>query len=49
MRNFNDGGMSCWSFGDLENVAGLQLMINEIMVAELNDLRRVGIKYFINK
>jgi hypothetical protein len=49
MRNFNDGGMSCWSFGDLENVAGLQLMINEIMVAELNDLKRVGNKYFINK
>ena len=49
MRNFNDGGMTCWSFGDLENIAGLQLMINEIMVAELNDLKRVGNKYFINK
>jgi len=49
MRNFNDGGMSCWSFGDLENVAGLQLMINEIMVSEINDLKRVGNKYFINK
>lgn len=49
MRNFNDGGNSFWSFGDLENVAGLQLMINEIMVAELSDLKRVGNKYFINK
>lgn len=49
MRNFNDGGMSVWSFGDLENIAGLQLMINEIMVAELNDLKRVGNKYFVNK
>jgi len=49
MRNFNDGGMTCWSFGDLENIAGLQLMINEIMVAELNDLKRVGNKYFVNK
>ena len=49
MRNFNDGGMTVWSFGDLENIAGLQLMINEIMVAELNDLKRVGNKYFINK
>lgn len=49
MRNFNDGGNSFWSFGDLENVAGLQLMINEIMVAELGDLKRVGNKYFINK
>lgn len=49
MRNYSDGGMNCWSFGDLENIAGIQLMINEIMVAELNDLKRVGNKYFINK
>jgi hypothetical protein len=48
MRNFNDGGSSFWSFGDVENVAGLQLMINEIMVSELSDLKRVGNKYFIN-
>lgn len=49
MRNFNDGGQSFWSFGDVENVAGLQLMVNEIMVAEINDLKRVGNKYFVNK
>lgn len=49
MRNFNDGGNSFWCFGDLENIAGIQLMINEIMVAELNDLKRVGNKYFINR
>jgi hypothetical protein len=49
MRNFSDGGSTCWSFGDVENVAGIQLMINEIMVAEINDLKRVGNKYFINK
>lgn len=49
MRNFNDGGGTFWSFGDVENVAGLQLMVNEIMVAEINDLKRVGNKYFVNK
>lgn len=49
MRNYSDGGSSFWGFGDVENVAGLQLMINEIMVAEINDLKRVGNKYFINK
>lgn len=49
MRNFNDGGSSFWSFGDVENVAGLQLMTNEIMVAELSDLKRVGNKYFVNR
>jgi hypothetical protein len=49
MRNYSDGGSTFWAFGDIENVAGLQLMINEIMVAEINDLKRVGNKYFINK
>ncbi len=49
MRNFSDGGSTCWSFGDVENIAGIQLMVNEIMVAEINDLKRVGNKYFINK
>lgn len=49
MRNFNDGGNSFWSFGDVENVAGLQLMTNEIVVSELSDLKRVGNKYFINR
>ena len=49
LRNFNDGGSRIWSFGDLENVAGIQLMINEIMQTELNNLKRVGNKYFMNK
>jgi len=49
MRNFSDGGSTFWAFGDLENIAGIQLMINEIMHAELNDLKRVGNKYFINR
>ncbi len=49
MRNYSDGGSTAWGFGDVENVAGIQLMVNEIMVAEINDLKRVGNKYFINK
>ena len=49
MRNFSDGGNTIWAFGDMENIAGIQLMINEIMHSELNDLKRVGNKYFINK
>jgi hypothetical protein len=49
MRNFSDGGNTIWGFGDMENIAGVQLMINEIMHAELNDLKRVGNKYFINR
>jgi hypothetical protein len=49
MRNYSDGGSTFWGFGDVENVAGIQLMVNEIMLAEINDLKRVGNKYFINK
>lgn len=49
MRNFSDGGSTFWAFGDMENIAGVQLMINEIMSSELNDLKRVGNKYFINR
>lgn len=49
MRNYSDGGTTFWGFGDVENVAGIQLMVNEIMVSEINDLKRVGNKYFINK
>lgn len=49
MRNYSDGGSTFWGFGDVENVAGIQLMVNEIMVSEINDLKRVGNKYFINK
>ena len=49
MRNFSDGGSTFWGFGDVENVAGIQLMINEIMNAEIQDLKRVGNKYFINR
>jgi hypothetical protein len=49
MRNYSDGGSTFWGFGDVENVAGIQLMVNEIMVAEINDLKRVGNNYFINK
>jgi hypothetical protein len=49
MKNYSDGGSTFWGFGDVENVAGLQLMVNEIMAAEIGDLKRVGNKYFINK
>jgi hypothetical protein len=49
MRNYSDGGSTFWGFGDVENVAGIQLMVNEIMVAQISDLKRVGNNYFINK
>jgi len=48
-RNYNDGGMQCWAFGDLENIAGIQLMLGEVTRAQLDDLKRAGNKYAIRK
>jgi hypothetical protein len=48
-RNYNDGGMQCWAFGDLENIAGIQLMLGEVTRAQIDDLKRSGNKYAIRK
>lgn len=49
LRNYNDGGMQFWSFGDLENIAGIQLMLGEVTRAQIDDLKRSGNKYAIRK
>jgi len=48
-RNYNDGGMQCWAFGDLENIAGIQLMLGEVTRAQIDDLKRSGNKYAVRK
>lgn len=48
-RNYNDGGMQFWAFGDIENIAGIQLMLGEVTRAQIDDLKRVGNKYAIRK
>jgi hypothetical protein len=48
-RNYNDGGMQLWAFGDLENVAGIQLMLGEVTRAQIDDLKRSGNKYAVRK
>lgn len=48
-RNYNDGGMQFWSFGDLENIAGIQLMLGEVTRAQIDDLKRSGNKYAVRK
>jgi hypothetical protein len=48
-RNYNDGGMQFWAFGDLENIAGIQLMLGEVTRAQIDDLKRAGNKYAIRK
>ena len=48
-RNYNDGGMQFWAFGDLENIAGIQLMLGEVTRAQIDDLKRSGNKYVMRK
>lgn len=48
-RNYNDGGMQFWAFGDIENIAGIQLMIGELTRAQIDDVKRSGNKYAIRK
>jgi hypothetical protein len=48
-RNYNDGGMQFWAFGDLENIAGIQLLLGEVTRAQVDDLKRSGNKYAIRK
>jgi hypothetical protein len=48
-RNYNDGGMQFWAFGDLENIAGIQLMLGEVVRAQIDDLKRSGNKYAVRK
>jgi hypothetical protein len=48
-RNYNDGGMQFWAFGDLENIAGIQLLLGEVVRAQVDDLKRSGNKYAIRK
>ena len=48
-RNYNDGGMQFWAFGDLENIAGIQLMLGEVTRAQIDDLKRSGNKYAVRK
>jgi hypothetical protein len=41
--------MQFWAFGDLENIAGIQLMLGEITRAQIDDLKRSGNKYAVRK
>ena len=47
MRNYNANGHSFWAFGDLENVATVQNLINEFMTEQVENARRAGQKYMM--
>lgn len=47
MRNFEDGGSRFWSFGDLENVAAIQLQFNDYVHEQMGNANRAGNKYAV--
>jgi hypothetical protein len=49
VRNFTSSGNDFWGFGDIENVASLQEIMNEFLTEQINNARRSGQKYLIRK
>jgi hypothetical protein len=47
LRNYNGTGTEFWPFGDVENVASLQLSLNDLLTAQLESARRAGQKYLV--
>lgn len=47
IRNYAATGSDFWGFGDIENVATLQGMMNEFMAEQMENARRAGQKYLI--
>lgn len=49
LRNFSANGNDFWAFGDLENIASLQAAFNEFIREQLDNARRAGNKYVVDK
>lgn len=49
VRNFTASGNDFWGFGDIENIASLQEMLNELVTEQFENARRAGQKYLIRK
>ncbi|MGA1753255.1 MAG: portal protein [Pontimonas sp.] len=47
IRNFTSAGHDFWGFGDLENIANLQNMLNEMFEEQIENARRSGQKYLV--
>jgi hypothetical protein len=47
IRNYTATGNDFWGFGDIENVAALQGMFNELLTEQLENARRAGQKYLV--
>ena len=48
MRNFEDGGIRFWAFGDIENIASIQSEFNEYVYEQMSNARRAGNKYAVD-
>lgn len=49
VRNFTSTGNDFWGFGDVENIASLQEMMNELVTEQFENARRSGQKYLVRK
>ena len=49
MRNYSDGGKEFWPFGEIEAIAGLQHVFNEMLGEQTANARRSGNKYVVDK
>lgn len=49
VRNFTSSGNDFWGFGDIENVAPIQALMNEFLTEQIENARRSGQKYLVRK
>ena len=49
LRNYQASGTDFWGFGDVENVANLQQMLNELFTEQMDNARRAGNKTFVDR
>lgn len=49
VRNMTSSGNDFWGFGDIENIANIQAMMNEFLTEQIDNARRSGQKYLIRK
>lgn len=47
IRNYTATGSDFWGFGDIENIASLQDMMNEFFSEQMENARRAGQKYLV--
>jgi hypothetical protein len=49
IRNYTSHGNDFWGFGDIENIANIQGLLNEFLTEQFENARRSGQKYLIRK